>query len=228
MRAPACVILVAVFCPPAFAADVTVRSHETGVHDGKPWGESYTQYHSDLGLRVDVTRDGAPAPYMSFLLLRRPDRLFVVRGASVTAVERPQLEALERQARVAPAPAPPQPSPLGTRHTVGGHECAGYRLATRGQPTRYFCLAPPASLGLPPAFVADCADLWDLLARLTALSRDAKASATDAVNPYRIPAGYPVRIWDSASGDVTWEQEMLSVATGPIDARLFAAPDPGR
>ena len=219
--------LIALLPTTAFA-DTTVRSHEGGVRDGKPWGESYSEYHSSAGLHIDVTADGAAAPYMSFLFLRNPDRLFIVQGTSVTSIDAATLEALEKNAGLSAAPSNPRVGALGTRHSVNGFSCAGFQLRRKGLATRYLCLATPDTLGLSSAFVADTRDMRTMLSRFMAVVQRTKGKPAPAFNPYALTEGYPVRLWESSKGDITWEGQLLSVAPGPVPPELFRVPQPSK
>jgi len=219
-------IALAVLLPAAASADTTVRSHEGGVRDGKPWGESYTEYHSPAGLHVDVTADGAAAPYMSLIFLRNPDRLFIVHGTSVTSLDAASLRALEKKAGLAAAPSHPRVVALGTHHSVNGFACEGYQLRRKGLATRYLCLAAPGTLGLSPEFVADSKDMRIMLSRYMAVVQRSMGNPVSAFNPYALAQGYPVRLWESSKGEITWESLLLSVSSGPTPPGLFSVPEP--
>lgn len=228
MKRRTLLLVIAALSPLSVVADLTVRAHEGGVRDGKIWGESYTEYHSDAGLRVEVTKDGASSPYMSFLLLRRPDRLFIIQGGSVKALDHKVLETLEAKAGTVPGRPVPQPTALGTQHSVNGFQCSGFRLRMSGQPTRYLCLTPPAALGLPAAYVSDTADIRDMLSRYIAFAQRDHDKASETFNPYRFSAGYPVRLWVSTNGEITWENQLLSISLGPVSPELFHPPQPSQ
>jgi hypothetical protein len=215
------------------AADLTIRSHEGGIRDGKQWGETYTEYFSAQGLRIDVQTDGEPSPGMYFLLVRDPDRLFIVRGTSVTAVDRATLESLEAK-HGAPARSTAHLTPVGSSHSLNGFSCTGFRLRRPGLPTRFACLASPDSLGLSAAYVEASRDLRDVLGRVmnasgaaTGASRKGAASRAP-FNFYGLAEGYPVHLWESPKGDVTWESQLLSITPGPVSPDLFRPPAPGR
>ena len=211
--------------PTTVFADTTVRSHEGGVRDGKAWGEAYAEYHSSAGLRIDVTADGASAPYMSFLFLRDPDRLFIVQGKSVTSMDAATLKALEEKAGLAAKPSNPRIAALGTRHSVNGFACAGFQLRRKGLATRYLCLAAPETLGLSPALVADTRDMRLMLSRFMAVVQHTKGKPVSTFNPYALPEGYPVRLWESSKGEITWESQLLAVTSEAVPPALFRVPE---
>lgn len=195
------------------------------MRDGKRWGESYTEYHSASGLRVDVTAEGVATPYMSFLFFRNPDRLFIVQGAAVTRVDGPGLRAMEAKAGTGGASVPPRVQPLGTRHSVNNFACMGFQIRRQGLPTRYLCLAAPETLGLPPAVVADTRDMRAMLDRFMTVLQRSGGKSSASFTPYVLPEGYPVRLWESRQGEITWESELLSVTSGQLPTELFRVPE---
>ena len=215
---------LAILFPFCICADTTVRSHEGGKRDGKRWGESYTEYHSTAGLRVDVQADGAASPYMSFLFFRNPDRLFLVQGTSVTRIDAAAIRDIEAKAGSGSEPQPLIRA-LGTRHSVNGFSCAGFQLRRQGLATRYLCLGQPDALGLPQTFIADTKDMRTMLSRFMNAVQRAKGKPAASFNPYTLAEGYPVRLWESPNGEVTWEAQLLSVASGPVPAELFRVPE---
>jgi hypothetical protein len=216
-------ILIAL-SPLAALADMTLRVHEGGVRDGKPWGESYTEYHSSGGLRIDVTSDGASSPHMSFLFLRNPDRLYLIQGDSVTTLDRATLEALEAKSGGAASGPAARITALKTTRSVNGFACSDFELRREGQPTRAFCLASARSLNLPAGLVADLRDLQGLLSWFMALLERSQGKRSTVFNSYALAEGFPIRAWETSNGEITWENQLLSVKTGPVSPDLFRAP----
>jgi hypothetical protein len=211
--------------PLAALADTTVRAHEGGVRDGKKWGESYTEYHSSRGLRIDVTADGESSPGMSFLFLREPDRLYLVQGESVNRLDRERLQSLEAEGGAPAGGSVPRIAALETHRSVQGFVCSDFELRREGQPTRYLCLAPAKSLHLSPAFVADMRDLQAMLSRFVAVIERSQGKPPNSFNVYALTEGYLVRAWESANGETTWESQILSVKDGALSPDLFRVPD---
>ena len=118
---------------------------------------------------------------------------------------------------------------MGSHHTVNSFSCEAYALQQKGRPSRIVCLGEPASLGIDETTRRNFREMSRLLVAFMESAERAAGSGPSAeegirYNTYDMPAGFPVRAWETRRGETWLDSELVSVSPGDTPDSLFEPP----
>jgi len=226
------VVLAGFLAAPPASAGTILKWQETTRLDGQPAHKAVLAYSGPLGLRVQSVEIGSTTASSVILWVAATGTLHVNDGEKGWVTVTPDLIAgLQSRAKRAPGKEAPPVTvrPTGSRHTVNSFACEAYTLQQKGRPSRIVCLGEPASLGIDETTRRNFREMSRLLVAFMESAERAAGStpSTDEgirYNTYDMPAGFPVRAWETRRGETWLDSELVSVSAGDTPASLFESP----
>lgn len=226
------VLAGALFAAVPARAGTILKWQETTRLEGQPAHRAVMAYSCELGLRVQMLEIGSNVASSVILWVAATGALHVKDGEKGWVTVIPDLiSGLRSRAR----PAPRRETPAvtvrrtGSRHTVNSFSCEAYALQQKGLPSRIVCLGEPGAIGIDDTTRRNFREMSRLLVAFMEAAEHAGGNGPSVeegirYNTYDMPAGFPVRVWETRKGETWIDSELVSVSPGDTPASLFEPP----